>query len=117
VPFHKRAWHAGVSQFNGRDRCNDFSVGIELEGTDDRPYTSAQYASLNRLLQGLRDHYPSLRAAPVVGHSDVAPGRKTDPGPSFDWSQLRGCGSREFHPAPTDAPIPAQPQTINPTDD
>lgn len=85
VPCTMRAWHAGVSEFGGRVRCNDFSVGIELEGTDDLPYEDAQYASLNALLLALVAVYP-VRA--VVGHNDIAPGRKTDPGPCFDWTRL-----------------------------
>jgi AmpD protein len=89
VSFNKRAWHAGKSLHSGRAGCNDFSVGIELEGTDDVPYESAQYETLVKVIRALRRAYPSLRAADVVGHSDIAPGRKTDPGPSFDWSQLR----------------------------
>jgi AmpD protein len=87
VPLGGRAWHAGVSSWNGRAACNDFSVGVELEGTDDSPYTEAQYRSLAGILSALRAAYPSLAEAPVVGHSDVAPGRKTDPGPAFDWSR------------------------------
>lgn len=89
VALQKRAWHAGKSSFRGRERCNDFSVGIELEGTDDQPYTGAQYRRLATVIRLLRRGLPSLAAAPVVGHSDVAPGRKTDPGPSFDWPRLR----------------------------
>jgi AmpD protein len=85
VDCAKRAWHAGVSSWRGRPRCNDFSIGIELEGTDTRPYTARQYARLARLVQALRHRYP---IADVVGHSDVAPGRKTDPGAAFDWSRL-----------------------------
>jgi AmpD protein len=81
-----RAWHAGASRWNGRERCNDFSIGVELEGTDERPYTRKQYARLAALVRRLRRSWP-LRD--VVGHSDVAPGRKTDPGPSFDWPRLR----------------------------
>lgn len=91
VPFHRRAWHAGASQWRGRERCNDFSIGVELEGTDKRPYASAQYATLARLLPVLKARYP-IEAA--VGHSDIAPGRKTDPGPAFDWdrlARLTGC--------------------------
>ncbi len=80
-----RAWHAGQSSWHGRDRCNDFSIGIELEGADDVRYTGAQYVRLARLLRGLRRHYPIVD---VAGHSDIAPGRKTDPGPGFDWSRL-----------------------------
>ncbi|MBN8281473.1 MAG: 1,6-anhydro-N-acetylmuramyl-L-alanine amidase AmpD [Gammaproteobacteria bacterium] len=89
VPIHRRAWHAGKSSFRGRSQCNDFSVGIELEGTDHEPYTSAQYRRLAVLIRALRRGVPSLAAAPVVGHSDIAPGRKTDPGPAFDWRRLR----------------------------
>ena len=80
-----RAWHAGVSTFAGRSRCNDYSVGIELEGTDDQPYEDAQYISLNSLLLRLVATYP---VCAVVGHSEIAPGRKTDPGPCFDWTRL-----------------------------
>ena len=89
VPFTKRAWHAGQSSYCGRTACNDFSVGIELEGTDDVPYKPRQYRALARLIGALRRAYPSLRNADVVGHSDIAPGRKTDPGPVFDWNALR----------------------------
>lgn len=85
VPFLARAWHAGVSSWQGRDRCNDFSIGIELEGTDDAPFSDAQYLSLEKLIKSLTAQY-SINA--VVGHSDVAPGRKTDPGPFFDWLHL-----------------------------
>jgi AmpD protein len=81
-----RAWHAGASRWNGRERCNDYSIGIELEGTDERPYTAKQYARLAALLRRLRRSWP---IEDVAGHSDVAPGRKTDPGPSFDWKRLR----------------------------
>ena len=89
VPFTQRAWHAGPSSYCGRSACNDFSVGIELEGTDELPYTSEQYIALAKLIAALRRSYPSLRTAEVVGHSDIAPGRKTDPGPAFDWAALR----------------------------
>ncbi|HDL8283976.1 TPA: 1,6-anhydro-N-acetylmuramyl-L-alanine amidase AmpD [Yersinia enterocolitica] len=85
VPFDKRAWHAGVSVFAGRERCNDFSIGIELEGTDVLPFTVAQYRSLSEVSVLLFAHYP-ITAEQVVGHSDIAPGRKTDPGPAFDWA-------------------------------
>jgi len=88
VPFGKRAWHAGRSAYCGRTACNDFSVGIELEGTDDVPYTAAQYRSLASLIAALRRAYPSLATAEVVGHSDIAPGRKTDPGAAFEWPEL-----------------------------
>ena len=89
VPFHKRAWHAGVSEFLGQTRCNDFSIGIELEGTDDQPYTASQYEVLAQLIKGLWLAYPSLHEKHVVGHSDIAPGRKTDPGPFFLWPALQ----------------------------
>ena len=85
VPCSRRAWHAGASSWMGRENCNDFSIGIELEGCDQLPFEDAQYLTLNRLLADLRRDY-SLEA--VVGHSDVAPGRKTDPGPCFDWSRV-----------------------------
>ena len=86
VPCDRRAWHAGVSWWKGRERCNDFSIGVELEGTDTRPYTMRQYARLARLVKTLRARYPIVDLA---GHSDIAPGRKTDPGPAFDWRRLR----------------------------
>lgn len=85
VPCGMRAWHAGASSWGGRERCNDFSVGIELEGTDATPFADAQYAALNELLGVLRAAYPGVELA---GHSDIAPGRKTDPGPRFDWGRL-----------------------------
>ncbi len=94
VAFHERAWHAGESAHCGRTACNDFGVGIELEGTDDVPYTGAQYATLAGVVAALRQTYPTLRGADIVGHSDVAPGRKTDPGPSFDWARLRALLER-----------------------
>jgi len=83
-----RAWHAGVSCFAGREGCNDFSLGIELEGTDDQPYSDLQYAALVALVRELQVHYPQLRRERICGHSDIAPGRKTDPGPAFDWERL-----------------------------
>ena len=85
----QRAWHAGVSSFAGRDNCNDFSLGIELEGTDDLPYSEAQYDALVALVQQLLAAYPALSVERICGHSDIAPGRKTDPGPAFDWPRLR----------------------------
>ena len=88
VAFHDRAWHAGVSSWNGRERCNDFSIGIEMEGTEDEPFTIAQYAKLIGVTQRLQRAYP-LRAA--LGHSDIAPQRKTDPGPYFDWRLFRAA--------------------------
>ncbi len=89
VPFHRRAWHAGESAFAGRTRCNDFSIGIELEGTDTMPYEEAQYQSLVAIIAVLRDTYPSITCERIVGHADIAPGRKTDPGSAFDWDYLR----------------------------
>lgn len=88
VPFHRRAWHAGLSGYRGRSQCNNFSVGIELEGTDDGPYEDVQYLKLNGLLRALFDTYPGLSPERVAAHSDIAPGRKTDPGPCFDWGRL-----------------------------
>ncbi len=85
----QRAWHAGVSSFAGRDNCNDFSIGVELEGTDDLPYSEAQYDALLALVQQLLAAYPALSVERICGHSDIAPGRKTDPGPAFDWPRLR----------------------------
>lgn len=85
VPFNRRAWHAGVSEFRGRKQCNDFSVGIELEGCDDQPYTEQQYESLSILTLILKRHWPAIKNDHIVGHCHIASGRKTDPGPSFDW--------------------------------
>lgn len=89
VPFDQRAWHAGVSSFEGRERCNDFSIGIELEGSDHRPFTARQYQRLRTLARALLRTYPAITPARIVGHSDIAPGRKTDPGPHFDWARFR----------------------------
>jgi AmpD protein len=86
VSCDRRAWHAGASRWRGRERCNDFSVGIELEGTDTLPYTEAQYRCLKRVGHALRRRYPIRE---MVGHADVAPGRKTDPGECFDWARAR----------------------------
>jgi AmpD protein len=86
VPCGKRAWHAGVSAWRGRECCNDFSIGVELEGADDQPYEAAQYGRLGALTRALTARYP---IADIVGHSDIAPGRKTDPGPHFDWPRYR----------------------------
>jgi len=91
VSCQDRAWHAGVSCFGDRQSCNDFSLGIELEGTDDAPYSEAQYDSLIRLCQLLQQAYPAITPERVCGHSDIAPGRKTDPGPAFDWQRLRAA--------------------------
>jgi AmpD protein len=89
VSTDDRAWHAGVSVFEGREGCNDFSVGIELEGTDDQPYTDAQYRTLVGVTKVLRQRYPAIHPHRITGHSDIAPGRKTDPGPGFDWERFR----------------------------
>jgi AmpD protein len=89
VSLNRRAWHAGKSNYLGRERCNDFSVGIELEGADDIPYEPVQYRVLAATIDALCAAYPTLSSARVVGHSDIAPGRKTDPGPAFDWLRLR----------------------------
>jgi AmpD protein len=89
VPFHARAWHAGISSLNGRGRCNDFSIGIELEGTDTSAFTEAQYQALGAVLRVIRADWPSISVRDIVGHSDIAPGRKTDPGIEFDWSRVR----------------------------
>lgn len=88
VPFHLRAWHAGASSWCGRERCNDFSIGIELEGTDDLPYAEVQYRRLAAMIAALRTCYPGIAAEAVTGHCDIAPQRKTDPGPAFDWAKL-----------------------------
>jgi len=85
VPFDKRAWHAGVSCYDGRENCNDFSIGIELEGTDDLPYTQAQYNQLIRVSKALMETYPAITKERITGHQHIAPGRKTDPGHLFDW--------------------------------
>ncbi|OXS13837.1 N-acetylmuramoyl-L-alanine amidase [Zobellella denitrificans] len=89
VPFDKRAWHAGLSCFEGREQCNDFSVGIELEGTDTGTYTHAQYHVLAEVSRLLMATYPAITPGRITGHSDIAPGRKTDPGPGFDWARFR----------------------------
>jgi N-acetyl-anhydromuramoyl-L-alanine amidase len=88
VDIFSRAWHAGISLYKGREQCNDFSVGIELEGADDVPYELMQYHMLAELITMLRNSVPTLRLAPFVGHSEIAPGRKTDPGPEFKWDTL-----------------------------
>jgi len=98
VPCSRRAWHAGESVWRGRENCNDFSVGIELEGTDDIPYTDPQYLSVAALTRALRRRYP---IRDVVGHSDIAPGRKTDPGPAFDWKLFRRLTVRRSRREPS----------------
>ena len=88
VPFDRRAWHAGESVWRRRPGCNDYAIGIELEGTDARAYTNSQYRKLSRVLEALLARYPRLSPEAVVGHFEIAPGRKTDPGRSFDWPRL-----------------------------
>jgi len=89
VPLHRRAWHAGQSSCEGRTRVNDFSIGIELEGTDDQPFEAVQYRVLAELTRALHEAYPAITPARTYGHADIAPGRKTDPGPHFDWARYR----------------------------
>lgn len=89
VAFNQRAWHAGQSNYEGRERCNDFAIGIELEGCDTQPFTAAQYRRLTSVSRTLLKAYPKLSPHRIVGHSDIAPGRKTDPGPHFDWTRYR----------------------------
>ncbi|WP_454056187.1 1,6-anhydro-N-acetylmuramyl-L-alanine amidase AmpD [Cupriavidus sp. Marseille-Q8015] len=106
VACTQRAWHAGQSAFCGRQRCNDFSIGIEIEGTDDQPFTPAQYDTAAALVRALRQAYP---VAAVAGHSDIAPGRKTDPGPHFDWERLARLARLPatllpYHTGPADGP-------------
>ena len=88
VPLHLRAWHAGRSSFRGRAHCNDFSIGIELEGTDTLPYEDAQYATLAGATRQIMRLYPGITRDRMTGHSTIAPGRKTDPGPAFDWARF-----------------------------
>lgn len=88
VPFHKRAFHAGISTYRGRERCNDFSIGIELEGSDFVPFSDKQYQQLEQLLPALVATYPTLSLHHITGHEHIAPGRKTDPGPFFNWRRL-----------------------------
>jgi len=87
VPFHERAWHAGQSNYHGREHCNDFSIGIELEGTDSDKFEDIQYQQLAQLVSALRTAYPAITDN-ITGHSDIAPGRKKDPGTGFDWEKL-----------------------------
>jgi len=100
VPFGARAWHAGASSYLGRSHCNDFSIGIELEGADTTPYTAAQYDALTQVLVALLAAYPSLSSEHITGHSDIAPGRKTDPGPAFEWPRLRAQLAARLAPPP-----------------
>ena len=91
VKFTDRAWHAGESRYEGRAACNDFSIGVELEGVDTIPYEAAQYDTLAEVVVALCDAYPRLSPDRMVGHSDISPGRKTDPGPAFDWERAHRC--------------------------
>ena len=88
VPFTRRAWHAGESSFRGRTTCNDYSIGIELEGEDETPYSDEQYAALAEVTRAIAAAYPEISGREIAAHSDIAPGRKTDPGPAFDWLRL-----------------------------
>ena len=97
MPFALRAWHAGISRFGERERCNDFSIGIELEGTDTKPYTQRQYRALAACVRLIVARYPAITPERIVGHSDIAPGRKTDPGPLFDWVRLFALLARSSH--------------------
>ncbi|MCU7915941.1 MAG: 1,6-anhydro-N-acetylmuramyl-L-alanine amidase AmpD [Candidatus Thiodiazotropha sp. (ex Gloverina cf. vestifex)] len=85
VPLNQRAWHAGISNYCGREQCNDFSIGIELEGSDDMPFTDDQYVTLAQATQTIITHYPAIDKKRITGHASIAPDRKTDPGPLFDW--------------------------------
>ena len=91
VPLNKRAWHAGVSEFNGRIRCNDFSIGIEMQGTDDMAYTDLQYQALAQVTKKIQQLYPMIIKERIVGHQHISPGRKTDPGQSFDWTRYKNA--------------------------
>jgi AmpD protein len=91
VPFDRCAHHAGESGFGGKTRCNDFSIGIELEGADDIPYTDGQYTQLVRVTRAIMKRWPGIGLDQIVGHSDIAPGRKTDPGEAFDWDRYRAA--------------------------
>jgi N-acetyl-anhydromuramoyl-L-alanine amidase len=99
VPFDLRAWHAGVSCYKNESRCNDYSIGIELEGGDDYGYEPIQYAVLIDLLKALLTQYPETQKNPIVGHQHIAPGRKTDPGPFFEWEKLKQAGFQVFEAA------------------
>jgi len=96
VPFNQRAWHAGVSSFEGREACNDFSIGIELEGGDETPYEQEQYSALAGVTVALMAAYPSITPERITGHSDIAPERKSDPGPAFDWTHFRALLSERM---------------------
>jgi AmpD protein len=94
VSFQKRAWHAGLSCFDGEENCNDFSIGVELEGTDELPYENVQYHRLETIANSLMSAYPEITVDRMVGHSDIAPERKTDPGPGFDWDYFKQLVNR-----------------------
>lgn len=114
VPLTRRAWHAGLSRYHGRTACNDFAIGIELEGTDDQPYADAQYDALDAVLLALFAAWPhTLGPHRITGHADIAPGRKTDPGPAFDWGRVlrRAEGGRGATPGPGRAPPADRPCT------
>lgn len=102
VSCNDRAWHAGLSTFKGRENCNDFSIGIELEGTDEMPYTDVQYDTLAALTHQLRQHYPLTN---VRGHCHIAPTRKTDPGSSFDWVRYAKLGNWQSHQLPNNLTV------------
>ena len=91
VPLDRRAWHAGASCFLGQEKCNDYSIGIELEGSDHQPYTDAQYDTLVTVTRQIMARYPGIGLQRIAGHSDIAPERKTDPGPHFDWARYRAA--------------------------
>lgn len=101
VPFARRAWHAGVSSYRAETCCNDFSIGIEMEGEDETPYADAQYAELPSIIRALMSAYPALDVRAIAGHCDIAPGRKVDPGPAFDWLRLYDALSEK--PSPTES--------------
>ena len=113
VPFHLRAFHAGVSIYRGRSRCNDFSIGIELEGSDFTPFTEPQYLQLTKVIEALCAHYPSLSKQQITGHQQIAPERKTDPGPFFDWL---GLGHALGVSLPAVAQLEPEPDNLDPTD-
>jgi AmpD protein len=103
VAFDRRAWHAGVSCYRGRERCNDFSIGIELEGSDEIPYDDRQYPVLAAVIRALHQAYPTIPADALAGHCDIAPGRKTDPGPAFDWRRLHYLLDRALPDRPSNS--------------
>ncbi len=89
VPFNLRAWHAGVSKHKGKENCNDYSIGIELEGTDKSNFTDTQYERLNEIIKSLKDYYPKIVDENIIGHNEVSPDRKNDPGPFFEWNRIK----------------------------